>query len=134
MAYLIPKPPFVDGPKLFQKNNRILYNRIGGCINLYMCRKFGFIHSGSDGCTDYGRAVLIANIVLNDQNRPDTTLLTSYHRAKIRIKNISSFDNHTFHTPIFSVFMFLSDIIFPSFFVCIHVLSKVFFIVVLIVS
>lgn len=73
MAHLVLQPPLVNGAELLQKNNRILHDCIGGCVNFNMCGKLCLIHPGSNGSTDNRGAVLISNIVLNNQNRTDAS-------------------------------------------------------------
>ena len=102
MAYLILQSPFVNSPKLLKENYRVFHDRIRRRIDLYMRRQLGFIHPGSNGRTDHCGTVFVSHVVLNDQNRPDTALLTAHYRAQVRIKNVTSFDNHRFHTPIFN--------------------------------
>lgn len=46
---------------------------------------------GGDGRGDDSRAMTVARIVLDDQNRPHAPLLTAHHRAQIGIKDVSSF-------------------------------------------
>lgn len=94
MAYLFTKPPFVYGAKLFQKNNRILYNLTISGIQFNMCGQLRFIHLGCDCRTNYGGAMFISNIVLYNQYRPNAALLGTDHRSQICIINVSSTDNH----------------------------------------
>ena len=66
-----------------------------------MCRQLGLPGLGSDGRRDHSGTVPVAGVVLNDQNRPDTALLTAHHRGEIGIVNIAALDTriHKVHTP-----------------------------------
>ena len=100
MTDLVFQPFFIDGAQLFEKNHRISDNIIGRRVDLDVRRQFGFVHLGSNGGTDHRRAVLVADIVLNDEYRTDPALLASHYRTKIRVINISSSYIHILHTPI----------------------------------
>ena len=69
-------------------------------MQLHMRGQLRLVHAGRDRRAYDRRAVAVARIVLYDQYRTDTALLGTNHRAKIRIKNISSSNNHWVHTPI----------------------------------
>ena len=100
MTDLVFQPFFIDGAQLFEKNHRISDNIIGRRVDLDVRRQFGFVHLRSNGGTDHRRAVLVADIVLNDEYRTDPALLASHYRTKIRVINISSSYIHILHTPI----------------------------------
>ena len=44
MTHLILQTPLVDGAELFQKDHGILFDPVGGCIDLNMCRQLCLIH------------------------------------------------------------------------------------------
>ena len=44
MTHLILQTPIVNGAELFQKNHGILFDPVGGCIDLNMCRQLCLIH------------------------------------------------------------------------------------------
>ena len=114
MADFVFQPFFIDGAQLFEKNDGISDNIVSRRIDLDVRRQFGFVHLGSNGSTDHRRAVFVPDIVLDDEYRTDSTLLTSHHRTKIRVINISSSYIHILHTPI-PMFCqrFLTSIVFP---------------------
>ena len=91
----------VNGTQLLQQDHRILDHVTFSRGQLHMGRQFCLVHAGSDGSTDHSGAVPVAHIVLNNKYRADASLLASHHRAKIRIKNIPSFNYHTIHTPFY---------------------------------
>lgn len=62
------------------------------------------IYPSSEVERDIVKLVPVTYVILNDQNRPDSTLFTPHYRAKISIKYIPSFNYHTIHTPILSGF------------------------------
>ena len=80
MADFIFQPPLVDCTKLLQQNNRIPHNIVGGGIYLNVRGQLRFIHFGCDCSTDYRRAVLVAYIILDNQDRPHAALLAADHR------------------------------------------------------
>lgn len=47
---------------------------ISSCIDFYMRWQFGLIHPGCDSGTDNSWAVSVSHIILNDQNRTDSSL------------------------------------------------------------
>ena len=100
-------------------------NVVSRCVDLDVRRQFGFIHLGSNGSTDHCRAVFVSCIVLDDEYRTDPSLLTSHHRTKIRIINISSSYIHILHTPIPMFCQKISDIYSISLFIrCMQVYKK----------
>ena len=54
------------------------------------------MHLRSNRRTDHGRAGPGPDIVLNDKNRPDASLLLAHDLAQICKINISSLNQHTF--------------------------------------
>ena len=79
MAHFVLKPPFIDGSYLLQQHNGILgqpsvgfYRDMGGkpCLSGLACDSGG----------NYGGALFVAHVILNDQHRTYPALLASYHR------------------------------------------------------
>ena len=99
MAYLVFEPFFVDGAKLLQKDDRILFDLIFPGKDLDVGRKLRLVHSRRDRSADDRRAVPVSNIVLDDQHRAHPALLRTDDRAEIGIINIASSDIHSIHTP-----------------------------------
>ena len=64
--------------------------------------------------------MFVPDIVLDDEYLTDPSLLTSHHRTKIRIINISTPDLHFFHTPLIKILSLL-----PAFSCCIHISFEV---------
>ncbi|CAN4048233.1 Acyl-coenzyme A thioesterase PaaI, partial [Dysosmobacter welbionis] len=90
MAHLFPQALFVQGAHLLQQDHRIPAQAaavVHGKVD--MCRQLGLPGLGSDGRRDHSGTVPVAGVVLNDQNRPDTALLTAHHRGEIGIVNIA---------------------------------------------
>ena len=72
-ADLLNKPESVNGRKLLHQDDgshvQPVLRRSG-----YMSRQSGLVQLARHWCDNYGGAVLIAPIVLNNQNRPETML------------------------------------------------------------
>ena len=54
--------------------------------------KLCLVHPGRDCCADDGGAVLVSDVVLYDEDRPDSSLLGAYYRSYVCIKNASTSD------------------------------------------
>lgn len=51
----------------------------------------GLSRLGRDGRRNHRWAVLVAGVVLDDEDRADAPLFTAHHRAEIGVKNVASF-------------------------------------------
>ena len=71
----------INRAKLLQQYDGILHHIRRGGIQFHMCRKFRFIHSGSNSSTDYGRTVPVSDVILDNQYRPDDTIDRGIKRA-----------------------------------------------------
>lgn len=76
-------------------------NRMG--IQLDMGRQAALLHLGGDCRNNHRWAVPIANIILNDQDRPHTALLRTDNRRKISIVDFAPF-NYSFFQSLFLYF------------------------------
>lgn len=94
MTDLFFQPLFINGTDLFQKDDRILGQGIYGGGKGNMCGQLGFIHLGCNGSADDSGAVLVAHIILHDEDRADAALFTAYHRTQVCKINISTSDDH----------------------------------------
>ncbi|MNW66555.1 hypothetical protein D3C74_450370 [compost metagenome] len=67
------------------------------CINLDMRRQLCLLNLGGNRRHDTGWTEPVADIVLDDQNRPDSTLLGTDNGRKIRKKNVTTFYDQCLH-------------------------------------
>jgi hypothetical protein len=79
---------------LFKQDDGILDKSETLGIYVNMRGQFGFSQTACDRRGNDGRTVFVADIVLYDQNRTQSSLFASDNGAEIRIINISSFDGH----------------------------------------
>ena len=59
-----------------------------------MSRQLRLIHTGSNCRTYDSRAVTVSYVILNDQHRTDTALLTSHNGPQVGIIYIATLDYH----------------------------------------
>ena len=94
VAHFFAETAFVDGTYLFEQDDGIfletdligVYVDVGGQLCLP--------HPAGDSGRDHGRAVLVADVVLHDEDRPDAALFASDDGTEVRIINIAPFDGH----------------------------------------
>ncbi len=79
-AHPVPEPPLIEGADLFQQDETVSPERRILGADRHMNRKPGLAPLGRDGRHDHGRAVLVADVVLEDEDRADSTLLRAYDR------------------------------------------------------
>lgn len=71
----VRQPLLINGPDLLQQNDRIPVETMRNRIDFHMGRQLCLLNLGGNGRHDDRRTKTVADIVLNDQNRPDSTLL-----------------------------------------------------------
>ena len=91
-SHFLAQPPLIQRADLLGQNDGILGQAVIGGAERDMRRHFGLVDLRCNGGGNHGRAIPVAHIVLYDQHRADTALLTADHRAEIGIVNISPFD------------------------------------------
>ena len=99
MSHFFLKPFFVDGSDLFQKDHGILGQPHLLSVNVNMGGQAALGEAAGDGGRDHRRAVLVSDVVLNDENRAQSALLGSNHGAQIGIINVSASYVQNSHTP-----------------------------------
>lgn len=75
MGDLVSQPLLVNRPNLFQQDDRVAVKTMRRRINFHMRRQFCLLDLGSNRRYDYSRTKPVANIILDDQYRPYSSLL-----------------------------------------------------------
>ncbi len=97
-AYPTLKPPLVEGTDLFQQDKTIApESRLLGA-HRNVNRKTGLAPLGRDGRHDHGGAVLVADIVLKDEDRPYSALFGAHNGRKVGKKDVAAPDSG-FYSP-----------------------------------
>lgn len=91
LTHAVLQSLFIDRPDLFQQYHGILAETVGFRAKLNMSGQLSLIDLRRDSSGDNGRAVLVADIVLNNKYRTHASLLAANHRAQVSIIDISSF-------------------------------------------
>lgn len=88
-AHSFPETFFVNGTYLFKQDGGIFLKptALGGKFD--MSGQFCFIPLAGDGSCNNGRAVPVTDVILDDENRPDTALFRADDRGKIRVINFT---------------------------------------------
>ena len=79
LADVLVKTGFIDGPDLFEQDDGFAFHAV--CREWHMGGQVCFCFSACDCCHDSGGAVFIAGVVLQNEDRTDTALLTADHRT-----------------------------------------------------
>ena len=90
-SHVLPEPLFVNGADLLQQDHRILAQAHTASCDVDMCRESCLSRLACDGCGNDRRGMAVAGIILDDQNRSGTPLLTAHNGREIRVKYISPF-------------------------------------------
>ncbi len=117
VSHFFTKSGFVNGPDLFEKNDRVLDKPVLFSVNIDMRRQLRFSELTCDSGGDYSWTVLVSDVVLDDQDRTKPALLASDDGAEIRIVNISAFDGQFDSLSLFHTFggrLLPSDYIFTN--------------------
>ena len=99
---------------LLQQNYRILRKPYLTCVNVNMRRQPRLPYPRRDRRCNHRGTVSVSNVVLYDQNRPQSSLLRAHHRAEIGVKYITASDG--IHA--LASLPFLRPPLFPSAGVC----------------
>lgn len=87
----------VNGADLLQHYDGMLPKSDMLSRQRHVGRQRNLFHAAGDGCNDYGGAVSVPDIVLNNKDGADAALLAPDDRHQIRIENISSAYIHAKH-------------------------------------
>ena len=90
MIDVIPKPPDIDGPKLFRQHHG--FQRQIRSFDADVGGKFFLFGSAGDGGNDGRIACGIAEIVLNHQNRTESILFTAKDGGEVSVIQIAALD------------------------------------------
>lgn len=91
LTHAVLQSLFINRPDLLQQYYGILAETVGFRAKLNMSGQLSLINLRRDSSGDNGRAVLVADIVLNNKYRTHASLLAANHRAQVSIIDISSF-------------------------------------------
>lgn len=80
VGYFVREPLFVDRPNLFQQNDGIPVEAMGFGVNLDMRRQLSLLNLGRNGRYDNGGAKAVADVILENENRADASLLRADNR------------------------------------------------------
>lgn len=90
MSNFVSQSLLVYRTDLLQQNDRIPIEAVQLRINLHMCRQLRFLNLRGNGGDDDGWAEAVTDIVLDNQDRPDSTLLGADDRGQVRKVNIAT--------------------------------------------
>lgn len=74
MSNLVREPLLIDGANLFQQDHGIAVETVCLCVNLNMRGQLSLLDLGRNGSHNNGRTESVADIILDDQNRPNPAL------------------------------------------------------------
>ena len=89
MSHLLPQTAFIQCTDLFQQDDRVLGKPDTVGINIDVRGQAGLAHPGGNGGGNNRRAVAVADVVLDDQHRAQTSLLGTDNRAEISVEYIA---------------------------------------------
>lgn len=89
-ADILAEPCFVYRSDLFEQDGGFGFETV--CRNCHMGRQSCFCLSACDCCHDSGGAVLVARIILQNQNRTNAALLTAEACAEVGGIDFASFN------------------------------------------
>ena len=99
IAHVLSQVGLIQCSDLLQQHSGIPKQAARRAAELYMGRLVFSFHSSRDGCRNHGWTVLIAYIILNDQDRPDAALLRANGWREVNIVDISAMDGPYSHNP-----------------------------------
>ena len=94
MSHLLLKAALIQGSDLLQKDHRILGEPHLFGVNIDMRGESCLAHARGDGGGNDRGTVFVADVVLNDEDGSQSSLLGAHHGAQIGVINISSSDTH----------------------------------------
>lgn len=97
MGNLVSQPLLIDRPYLFEQNNRVPVKAMSRRINFNMRWQLCLLDLGGDSRHNTSWTKPVADIILDYQNRPDSTLLGTDNGRKIRKKNVTTFYDQCLH-------------------------------------
>ena len=94
MPHLLLEAALVEGSDLLQEDHRILGESHLLGVNIDVRGESCLAHARGDGGGNDRGAVFVADVVLNDEDGSQSSLLGAHHGAQIGVINISSSDTH----------------------------------------
>src|SRR5579875_871280 len=94
----VVQAPLVDGPNLFEQNETVPTEGRILSADGHMDGEPGLVLLGGDGGDNHGGAVLVADVVLEDEHRPHAALFRSDHRRQVCEKHVAT-PNGGFYSP-----------------------------------
>ena len=94
VAHFVAEAFFIDGAHLLEQDHGVLgeADAFGGEIDVG--REAVFPEAAGDGGGDDGGAVSVADVVLDDEDGPDSSLFAAHDGAEIGVIDIAAFDCH----------------------------------------
>lgn len=92
VSHFFSEAALVDGTYLFEEDHGILLETDLIGVYVDVGGQFGFSEAAGDGCRDNGRTVLVADVVLHDEDRADAALFASDDRTEVRVIDIAPSD------------------------------------------
>jgi hypothetical protein len=91
VSHFFSEAALVDGTYLFEEDHGILLETDLIGVYVDVGGQFGFSEAAGDGCRDNGRAVLVADVVLHDEDRPDADSQNSSRERQVEEDVVSRY-------------------------------------------
>ena len=88
MRHLLLEAALVDRAELLEQHDGILLQLTFLRVELHVCRKLSLADLRGDRRYDHRGTVLVAHVVLNDQNRAETALFRPHDGTQVRVVNV----------------------------------------------